>query len=976
MGVPPACRARFRDNNGCAHALHLAAATARVVTGVCLKIPTLMVPLLLAGAPAASAQSSPPAQPSVPATAPVPAIAFDKIVLPNGLQVILVEDKRLPIVAVNLWYHVGPANEAPGLTGFAHLFEHMMFAQTRHIPRGLADRLLEGAGATDSNGGTGFDSTSYYDTVPSNQLELALWVHADRMGYLLDVLDQQALTNQQDVVRNERRQTVEGEPYGIVEEALARTLFPAGHPYAASIIGSHADIQNAKLDDVRDFFVRYYGPNNASLVIAGDIDKGHARELVTRYFGGLRRGPDVARPQVVTPPLTAERRVTVRDRVELPRVFMGWLTPPAYAAGDAELLVAAHILGGGKSSRLYKALVYERQIAQDVDAGQTSLALASTFVIDVTARAGHTPQELEAAVDVELERLAKEGPSEREVERARNSLETALLASLEKLGGDGVAEQLNHYNLYTGDPGYLPKDLARLRRVDAAAVQRAVQAWLPKHARAVVTGVPGKPKIDDPRAAKPAKAIATSMAPRNEAEAWRATPPKAGPAPRFKQPRGDTFTLANGLTVIHYHNPALPLVSSQLVVRSGGAANPDDLPGLAGFTAQMLEEGTQRRSAPAIADEIAQLGAFLDTGSSDDVSTVSLLALRANFARALDVMADIVQRPAFPIAEIERQRQDRLGALTQQRDDPETVAALAAASALFGKGHPKGYGQLGLEPAIRRTTRDDIAGFWQRHYVPGNAALVVTGDITRAELEALAQEKFGAWPAAEVPRAPVGTARPTTARLVLVDQPDAGQTALQVASMGPARDTPDFPALQIMNATLGGMFSSRLNNNLRETKGYTYGIYSHFDYDRAPAPFSVEASVQQDATGASVREIFREIEALREQPLTAAELEAARNAQLLSLPGQFETNADIGASLTELFVYGLPPDYYDTLARRLGEVGAGEVQAMARKWLDPERMIVVAVGERRRILPQLQKLGLGQPELRDDDGQLPDASGR
>lgn len=942
-----------------------------------MNIPTLMVPLMLAAAPAAaSAPGQPQDQPPAPAAAPVPSIAFEKTVLPNGLQLILVEDKRLPIVAVNLWYHVGPANEAPGLTGFAHLFEHMMFAATRHIPRGEADRLLEGGGATDSNGGTGFDSTSYYDTVPSNQLELALWVHADRMGFLLDVLDQQALTNQQDVVRNERRQTVEGEPYGIVEEALLQTLFPKGHPYAASIIGSHADIQGARLDDVRTFFTDYYGPNNASLVIAGDIDKAKARELVARYFGSLRRGPDVVRPKVVTPPITAERRVVVRDRVELPRVFMGWLTPAAYQPGDAELAVTATILGGGKSSRLYKSLVYERQIAQDVSSTQTSLALGSTFVVDVTARAGHTPQELEAAIDAELERLRRDGPTEREVERARNSLETALLASLEKLGGDGLAEQLNHYNLYTGDPGYLAQDLARLRRIDAAAVQRAVQAWLKPEARAVVTGVPGKPKVDDPRAPKPTKAPSAPNAQvaLNEAEPWRATPPVPGPTPHVALPRGESFKLANGLTVIHHHNPALPLVSSQLVVKSGGAANPAHLPGLAGFTAQMLEEGTATRSALQIADEIAQLGAFMDTGSSDDVSTVSLLALRSTFARALEVVADIVQHPAFPALDVERQRLDRLGSLTQQRDDPETVAALAAAGALFGSAHPKAFGQLGLEPAIRATTREDIAGFWRRHYVPSNAALVVTGDITRAELEALAKAQFGAWPAADAPAVAPTEARPTQARLVIVDQPDAGQTALQVACMGPSRDTPDFPALQVMNGALGGMFSSRLNNNLRETRGYTYGIYSHFDYDRAPAPFSVEASVQQDATGASVREILREIAAMREQPLSDAELTAARNAQLLSLPGQFETNSDIGASLTELFVYGLAPDYYDQLARRLAEVGVQDVQDVARRYLDPEKMVVVAVGERRKILPQLQKLGLGQPELRDDDGQLPPPS--
>ena len=429
-----------------------------------MRMLVILAALLLASL-SAPAMSQPPI--------PLPVVAYDKYILPNGLQVILVEDRRLPIAAVNLWYHVGPANEAPGLTGFAHLFEHMMFAATRHIPRGLADRLLEGAGATDSNGSTDLDRTNYYDTVPSNQLELALWVHADRMGYLLDVLDQKALTNQQDVVRNERRESVESEPYGIVEEALSHALFPKGHPYYASVIGSHADIQSARLEDVRQFFARYYGPNNASLVIAGDIDKAKTRALVERYFGSFRRSPPVARPSVATPPITSERRVVVPDRGELPRVFMGWLTPPAYQAGDIELAVAAHILGGGKSSRLYKSLVYERQIAQDVDAAQNSYGLTSTFVIDVTARAGHTARELEEAVDAELAQLRDAGPSEREVERARNSIETALLSSIEKLGGDGLADQLNHYNQYTGDPGYLPKDLERLRRVDAAAVRRA-----------------------------------------------------------------------------------------------------------------------------------------------------------------------------------------------------------------------------------------------------------------------------------------------------------------------------------------------------------------------------------------------------------------------------------------------------------------------------------------------------------------------
>ncbi|MGX9221373.1 M16 family metallopeptidase [Massilia varians] len=920
-------------------------------------------------APPTGAQSAPP---------PLPTVAFEKTTLPNGLQVILVEDRRLPIVAVNIWYHVGPANEAPGLTGFAHLFEHMMFAQTRHIPRGMADRLLEGAGATDSNGGTGYDQTSYYDTVPSNQLELALWVHADRMGYLLDVLDQKALTNQQDVVRNERRETVEDEPYGLVQEALAHALFPKGHPYYASIIGSHADIQNAKLDDVRQFFQRYYGPNNASIVIAGDIDKARTRALVERYFGSFRRSPPVARPDVTTPPITSERRVVVRDRVELPRIFMGWLTPPAYQPGDTELAVAAEILAGGKSSRLYKKLVYERQIAQDVDASQNSQGLVSTFVIDVTARPGVEARALEAAIDAELAQLRDHGPSQREVERARNSLETALLSTVEKLGGDGLADQLNHYNQYTGDPGYLAKDVAQLRSITPADVQRAVRSYLRQQARAVVTGLPGKPVIDDPRvppapkagkAAKPATVAAHEAI--NVPEPWRAQQPKAGPAPRFTLPQGDSFKLPNGLTVIHHYKPGLPLVAAQLVVRSGSAENPADVPGLAGFTAQMLEEGTATRSAPKIADEIAQLGAFLDTGTGLDASMVSLLSLRANFAPALDIMADIVLRPAFPNAEVERQRADRIGELIQQRDDPESVAAVAAAGTLYGSGHPKGYGQLGTEPAIRAVTRDDLVDFWRRHYVPGNAALVVSGDIARGELKALVESRFAAWARADVPDGGAEEPAGTPARLVLVDQPGAVQTGLRVTSIGVARTTPDFPALQVLNAALGGMFSSRLNNNLRETKGYTYGISSWFRYDRTPGPFVIASSVRRDATGASVREIFSEVNAMRDAPLPAAELDTARDAQVLSLPGAFETNADIGASMADIFIYGLPLDYYARLPAQLSAVTAAQVQAAARKYLAPERMKVVAVGDRKRILPQLQTLGLGTVEVRDSDGQLP-----
>jgi zinc protease len=905
--------------------------------------------------------------------AEVPQVRYDKTTLPNGLEVILVEDHRLPIVAVNIWYHVGPANEAPGLTGFAHLFEHMMFAGTRHLPRGLADRLLEGAGATDSNGSTDYDRTNYYDTVPSNQLELALWVHADRMGYLLDVLDQAALSNQQDVVRNERRQSVENRPYGIVEEALNHALFPKTHPYYAAVIGSHADIQNARLADVRDFFKRYYSPNNASIVIAGDIDKVKTRALVAKYFGSFKRSAPVVHPQVATPAITRERRIMVPDRVELPRLYMAWLTPPAFQPGDAELEVTAQILAGGKSGRLYKSLVYERQIAQEAAAAQNSNALTSTFIVDATARPGHDSAELEAAIDAELKALRDTGPSEQEVERARNSIETAMLTSIEKLGGTGLANQINQYNQYTGDPGYLPKDIERLRRVTAADVRRVAQAYLQPNARVIVAGVPGKPDLgpDVPTPPPPKASKAGLAAGINRDEAWRRTPPKPGPAPRFTLPQGDAFKLPNGLTVIVHPNPALPLVAAELVVKSGSDANPSDQPGLAGFTADMLDEGTATRSAPGIADEIAQLGAFLGSAASPDASTVSLLALRTTFPQALDVLADVVQHPAFPTAEVERQRASRIGELTQQRDDPALVAAVAAAGALYGPDHPYGYGQLGTERAIRATTREDLVRFWRRHYVPGNAALVVSGDITLDELRALATARFGGWERADAAVTSVGDPSGTKARLVVVDKPGAPQTALRLSTIAAARRTPDYPAMQVMNAALGGLFSSRINLNLREDKGYSYGVFSAFRYDRTPGPFVIAGSVRTDVTGPSVAEMFREVNGMRDKPLPGPELAGARDSQVYSLPGQFETNSGIGASLAETYVFDLPADYWRTLPDRYRAVTAAQVQGAAQKYLKPDQLKVIAVGDRAAVLPQLQKLGLGQPEVRDVDGQVP-----
>src|SRR6476660_9882771 len=447
-----------------------------------------------------------------PATTPAnaPTLAFEKYTLPNGLDVILSEDHRLPLVAVNLWYHVGPANEEVGRTGFAHLFEHMMFQASKHVPPDTYFKTVEGAGGSNINGTTDFDRTNYFETMPSNQLELALWLESDRMGYLLDVVDQASFTNQQDVVRNERRQSIENQPYGIVEEAMFHTLFPKTHPYYADVIGSHADIQAAKLDDVKNFFRTYYAPNNASLAIVGDIDKAAVKALVEKYFGPFKKGSAVPKPSAETPKITAERRAIVKDRVELPKVYMAWITSPFFKPGDADADVAATILGGGKSSRRDKLLVYGKQIAQTVSAQQYSLMLGSVFSIEATARPGHTAEEIEKAVDEQVAKLRDAGPDANEVERARNVIETRIVQGLENLGGfGGVADRLNTYNHYLADPGYLPKDIQRYRDTTPASVKASAPEQLAPTARVVVYGLPGQPDLGAPVATpKPVKVAA------------------------------------------------------------------------------------------------------------------------------------------------------------------------------------------------------------------------------------------------------------------------------------------------------------------------------------------------------------------------------------------------------------------------------------------------------------------------------------
>ena len=902
----------------------------------------------------------------------VPTLKFEKFTLPNGLEVILHEDHRLPLVAVDLWYHVGPLNEKSGRTGFAHLFEHMMFEGSEHVGEKAHFKYLEGAGATDINGSTSYDRTNYYETLPSNQLDLALWLESDRMGFLLETLDRAKLTNQRDVVRNELRQD-EGQPYDVADEEVGHLLFPKTHPYYGNVIGSHADVEAARLNDVREFFHDYYTPNNASIAIAGDFDPAQVKALLTKYFSSIPKGPAVEKARIVTPPITAERRATITDTVQLPRLSLAWLTPEAFKPGDADTDMFISILGGGKVSRLYQKLVYEKQIAQSVECNNNSLAVTSMAECDIIARPGVKLDDLQTAVDAEIESLRTAGPSQAELDRARNKELSGKIQGLQQVGA--VADMMDRYNQYLDNPGYLPQDIARYEAVTTAGVKKVALAEFGNNQRVVVDCVPGKKVTEDvPRSPADTdantKVVAPYTASFETAQNWRKEAPKPGPEPTLHLPAPQTFALANGMKVYLIEDHALPVMSASVVTLAGGEDNPAAKPGLASYTARMLTEGTKTRSSTQLADDVAQIGAGLGASASMDAANASIGALSNHTDEAMNLLADVTLHPAFADSEVERLRKQRLVAILQESDQPVAAALRVGQKALYGE-QPYGFRSIGTTASVKAITRDDLSGFWSAHYGPKNAALVFSGDLTAADAHALAQKYFGGWTgSAAVDASLPAPPSPPTRKIILVDKPGAPQTTLVAFGLGVPRNVPDYPAVVEMNSILGGLFSSRINMNLREKNGYTYGAFSGFSFNRGGGPFYSGAQVRTDVTAPAAKELFSELDRIHTVPASPQELKLAKDNALRSLPGSFETVGSMSGLMAELFVYNLPLDYYQKLPGQYEAVTAAQVAQAATEDIHPDHLIVVAVGDRAKIEPGLKALDLGPIEIRDESGDL------
>ena len=872
-------------------------------------------------------------------------IPFEHFTLENGLNVIIHEDHKTPIVAVNVWYHVGSKNEKSGKTGFAHLFEHLMFGGSEHLP-GSYIEAMERVGATDLNGTTNEDRTNYFENVPTSALDFALFAESDRMGYFYNTISQAVLDLQRGVVQNEKRQG-ENQPYAVVEELAAKATYPAGHPYAHTVIGSMEDLDSASLEDVRQWFKSYYTPSNAVLVLAGDVKAEDARERVRRYFEDIPSGSPVTHQRSWIAKMSGEQRELVQDRVPHARIYKIWNVPGYGTKAADQLRLVAGILSLGKTSRLYKRLVYDDQIATQASAYLDEREIGSQFVIVATAREGQDLSKVEKAVDEELARFLQDGPTERELERLKTQAYAGFVRGVERIGGfGGKSDILATNQTYVGTASGYKKRIRNLEEATASNLRETAQQWLSDGAYALEV----LPFVD-------AKQNGTPKAERHSI-------PAPGPAHDLKLPKIQEERLSNGLRILVAERHDIPVVNFWMDIDAGYAADQFVHSGSARLASALLTGGTMRRTALEISDELQMLGAQLTSGSNLDISSVYLSSLKSTLDQALDLYADIIQHPTFPEPDFLRQQALQLAAIASEKVTPLQMALRALPPLLFGAGHAYGVPLTGsgTEESVQKLTRDDMLAFHSAWFRPNNATLIVVGDTTPAEIKPKLESFFAQWSAGIIPTKNIGAIpRPRRHITYLVDKPGAIHSVVIAGTIAPPPSPETEITLETMNNVFGGTFGARLNMNLREDKHWSYGAGSLLYAAHAQRPFLAYASVQGDKTADSISEMLKELSGITGgKPVSQDELNKTKRQQIFELPGSHETMNSVGNLIGDLLQLGLPLDYYDSYVSRVEALTTSQIEDCAKSILDPREMIWMVVGDRSKIETDLRSLRMGE----------------
>ncbi|MCV0382539.1 MAG: insulinase family protein [Erythrobacter sp.] len=894
-------------------------------------------------------------------------IPYEKFTLENGLDVIVHTDRKAPIVGVAVWYNVGSKDEPKGETGFAHLFEHLMFNGSENAPEDYFQYLQE-MGATDYNGTTDFDRTNYFQTVPTPALERALWLESDRMGYLLGAITQAKLDNQRGVVQNEKRQG-DNQPGGLVFYEIINTLFPAPHPYDHTPIGSMADLDAATMNTVKGWFRDNYGPNNATLVLAGDVSPAEARPLVEKYFGPIARGPVNDPAQADIPELSGDVRKVMKDQVAATNITKYWTAPGMLDRELTALTVGTLILGGLESSRLDQALVRDEQLAVGVSAGNYSFQRVGILNVGATARPGVDPAVVEQRLGQLVADFIRTGPTEDEVRRAATSTVASTIRGLEQVGGfGGKAVTLASGEVYADDPGFFARQLEILATLTPGEVQAAMQRWMTRPSMTLVLE-PGEREGEYAEAASVSAAAPPTAAEEAAAEA-QVTVTKERPKPPIDTtaeldfPNVQHVQLANGMRLNYAQRETVPATYVTMSFDAGSAADPRDKRGLETLALGLFDEGTTTLDAQEIAEARERLGANISTGGGSDRSSFTLSALSANLVPSLELMSDIIRNPAFDPAQIERVRTQQITGIEQELRTPQAIAARTLAPIIYGADSPYGGSGSGTVESVRAITRADITGFKDRWIRPDNGQVFVVSDRPLDEIVATLNGVFGDWRAPSVAKGTKSFGEmvdmPESSRIVLINRPNSPQSFILGGQLTPA-DARDETYVDFLNANnaLGGNFLARLNMNLRETKGWSYGVRGAPQTLENAVSYYVSAPVQADRTGDALGELIRETgEFLDTSGVTEAELGRIVTAQIGELPGQFETSSAVLSAMQSNALYGRPDNYQETLAARYRAQTAQSLDTAVRAAIDGDRFVWVVVGDASVVRPQLEQLGL------------------
>ncbi len=879
-------------------------------------------------------------------------IPYERFVLPNGLTLLVHEDHKAPIVAVNVWYHVGSKNEKPGKSGFAHLFEHLMFNGSENYNDDYF-QALERIGGTDLNGTTNSDRTNYFQNVPVAALDQVLFLESDRMGHLLGAVDQELLDEQRGVVQNEKRQG-ENQPYGKQWDLLTKAMYPKGHPYSWTVIGEMEDLNAASLEDVHEWFKAYYGAANAVVAVAGDIDPQEVYKKVLNYFGDIPSGPTIERQEVNIPVHNGDTYQVYQDRVPETRILFAWNTPQFGHKEDIHFDLIASILTSGKNSRLYKKLVYEDQTASSVVSFQASSEIASGFMTWANVKPGVDPEKVRMQLQTEIDRLINEGPTEAELKRVKAAYFSSFIKGLERIGGfGGVSDILASNETYFGDASYYKTVLKYVEEAGIQDIQNTAKKWLTQGKHTLVCNP--FPEYD----------VVKSTVDRSKL-------PELGAPKSSKFPELEREKLSNGLNIVLAKRKGVSTVVMRLMVDAGYKTDHLASPGTAALAMNLLDEGTKDLTSLEINEQLQLLGASISTFSNQDNSTVYMNTLKPSLDASIDIFADVILNPAFPAKEFDRLKVEQINNIKNEKSQPFPMALRVMNKLLYGDGHPYSnpYTGTGYESTVDKLTREDILKFYDSWMKPNNATIVVTGDVEMSELKSKLQKSLGKWKKGSVPEITFTKPKTNTKNtLYLMNRPESLQSVIIAGHLTEKYGGVSEIALEQMVSILGGDFTSRINMNLREDKHWAYGAGGLVLGSKEERPFIVYAPVQTDKSAESVTELRKEIsEFVTTRPASQEELDKVKTNQILKLPGQWETNSSVNSSVANLVRYDLPDDYYQKYDGNVRNLSIEDIKKVSNVVVKPDEVNWFMVGDRAKIANKLDELGFDAIIEIDADG--------